>query len=275
MPIEPERIPNERCLLAVFAHPDDESFGCGGTLARYAAEGCRVHLITATRGEAGEIAEGVQATKANLAEVRERELECACAALGIEKPHLLGYIDGQLTIVHQGQAVAKLVRLIRTLRPQVVLTFGPDGIYGHYDHIAVHRWVTIAIKLAADASCFPDGNSCEPHQVNKLYYTVLPEDFLARLAPAGETPSVMMDGVPFPFTAWKREKITTWIDIAPFVHAKMASILCHATQVGGSRMEANEEELLGLSSEPFVLAQTTVGWPEAVEDDLFARIKTQ
>ncbi|MHB1354666.1 MAG: PIG-L deacetylase family protein [Anaerolineae bacterium] len=261
-----------KCLLAVFAHPDDESFGCGGTLARYAAEGYQVHLVTATRGEAGEIAEGVQATKASLAEVRERELECACAALGIEKPHLLGYIDGQLTIVHQGQAVAKLVRLIRDLRPQVILTFGPDGIYGHYDHIAVHRWVTIAVRLAADAACFPDNNGCEPHQVSKLYYTVLPEEFLANLAPAGETPAVMMDGVPFPFTTWKREAITTWIDISPYVKKKMASIRCHATQVGGGNLDASEEELLGLSREPFVLAQSTVGWTNAVEDDLFTGI---
>jgi LmbE family N-acetylglucosaminyl deacetylase len=261
-----------KCLLAVFAHPDDESFGCGGTLARYAAEGYRVHLVTATRGEAGEIAEGVRANKANLAEVRERELECACATLGIEKPHLMGYIDGQLAIVHQGQAVAQLVRLIRTLRPQVVLTFGPDGIYGHYDHIAVHRWVTIAIKMAADATCFPDGDTCEPYQVAKLYYTVLPEEFLANLAPAGESPAVMMDGVPFPFTAWKNEAITTWIDITPYVHKKMASIRCHATQVGVNSMDANEEELLSLSREPFVLAQSIVGWPEVVEDDLFARI---
>jgi LmbE family N-acetylglucosaminyl deacetylase len=263
----------EKCLLAVFAHPDDESFGCGGTLARYAAEGYRVHLVTATRGEAGEIAEGVQANKANLAEVRERELECACAALRIEKPHHLGYIDGQLAIVHQGQAVGKLVRLIRTLRPQVILTFGPDGIYGHYDHIAVHRWATIAVKLAADRLCFPDSDACELHQVAKLYYTVLPDEFLAHLAPAGEVPSVMMDGVPFPFTAWKREAITTWIDIAPYVQAKMASIRCHATQVGGSSIETNEEELLSLAREPFVLASSTVGWPDGVEDDLFARIR--
>jgi LmbE family N-acetylglucosaminyl deacetylase len=268
---ENENNNSEKCILAVFAHPDDESFGCGGTLARYAAEGCQVHLVTATRGEAGEIAEGVRANKSNLAEVREKELECACAALGILKPHLLGYIDGQLAIVHQGQAVARLVRLIRELRPQVLLTFGPDGIYGHYDHIAVHRWATIAVKLAADRSCFPDADTCEPHQVAKVYYTVLPEEFLTRLAPEGETPAVMMDGVPFPFTAWKRELITTWIDITPYIQRKMASIRCHATQVG-ERSDVTDEDLLSLAVEPFVLAQSTVGWPQEVETDLFARI---
>ena len=103
------------CLMVVLAHPDDEAFGVGGTLARYAAEGCDVHLVCATRGEAGGIAEPDMATKANLPTVREQELRCACETLGIQPPHLLDYVDGQLPIVNQGQAVAKVVRLIREL----------------------------------------------------------------------------------------------------------------------------------------------------------------
>jgi len=261
----------DKSLLAVFAHPDDESFGCGGTLAKYAELGCRVHLVTATRGEAGEIAEGVRASKAGLAETREAELRCACAALGIAPPHLLGYIDGQLTIVHQGQAVARLVRLIRELRPQVVLSFGPDGVYGHYDHIAVHRWVTIAIKLAADSSCFPDGNVCQPHQVSKLYYTVLPEDYIDEMDKADGGAFVMMDGVPFPFVGWKREQITTWVDITAQLPAKLAAIRCHATQVGADTSDSLEE-LLEAAREPFVLAQSSVGEPGEIETDLFERV---
>lgn len=88
--------------MAVFAHPDDEAYGTGGTLARYAAEGVDVHVVTATRGEAGEIAEPDMATAANLPFVRERELRCACRAYGVQPPHFLEYMDGQLTIVHQG-----------------------------------------------------------------------------------------------------------------------------------------------------------------------------
>ncbi len=106
-------------LMAVFAHPDDEAFGTGGTLARYAAEGCDVYVVTATRGEAGEIAEPDMATKANLPLVRERELRCACQQYGAHPPIFLDYLDGQLTVVHQGQAVGKLVRLIRQLKPDV------------------------------------------------------------------------------------------------------------------------------------------------------------
>ena len=101
-----------RVLMAVVAHPDDEAFGMGGTLARYAAEGCAVYVVTATRGEAGQIA-GETATPANLPLVRERELRCACRAYGAQPPIFLDYVDGQLPIVNQGQAVGKLVRVIR------------------------------------------------------------------------------------------------------------------------------------------------------------------
>ncbi len=117
-------------LLAVFAHPDDEAYGVGGTLAKYAAEGCDVHLATATRGEAGQIAPGVDASPATLPDVREHELRCACRSYGIHPPHLLGYMDGQLTIVHQGQAVGRLVRLLCRVRPQVVVTLALTASMG-------------------------------------------------------------------------------------------------------------------------------------------------
>ncbi len=87
---------SKRTLMAVFAHPDDEAFGTGGTLTRYATEGHDVHLVTATRGEAGQIAEPELATPSNLPYVREQELRCACEIYGIHPPHLLGYLDGQL-----------------------------------------------------------------------------------------------------------------------------------------------------------------------------------
>jgi LmbE family N-acetylglucosaminyl deacetylase len=96
-----------RTLMAVFAHPDDEAFGTGGTLTRYAAEGCDVYLVTATRGEAGEIAGPGLAIPANLPQVREEELRCACQIYGIHPLRFLDYVDGQLAIVHQGQAVGK------------------------------------------------------------------------------------------------------------------------------------------------------------------------
>jgi LmbE family N-acetylglucosaminyl deacetylase len=266
-------------LVALFAHPDDEAFGTGGTLARYAAEGCDVYLVTATRGEAGQIAASGLATTANLPLVRERELRCACECYGIHPPRFLDYVDGQLPLVNQGQAVGKVVRLVRELRPQVMITFGPDGIYGHYDHIAVHRWATIAVELAADPDCFPDqvAGTCQPHLVSKLYYRVLPKDQVADMADAQGRAAVMMDGVPFPFIGYDEAEITTVIDVSDHLGAKLRGIQCHSTQVGqDSPFVQRPEEATGarwFQRESFLLAHSTVGWPEAVETDLFARLR--
>lgn len=273
-----------RTLLAVFAHPDDEAFGTGGTFAKYAAQGHKVYLVTATRGEAGQINEdyvgspdAVAATMANLPLIREGELACACAAYGINPPILLDYIDGQLTMVHQGQAVGKIVRIIRELRPDVLITFGPDGIYGHYDHLAAHRWATIAADLAASEDCFPNHLSpaCQPHRVSKVYYRVLPQ---ARVeAMAGETrAAVNMFGVPFYFVGYPDQQITTVIDVADYAGLKLEGIRCHRTQLGADSVYLRAPaEALGdpwFGTEHYILAQSTVGWPEGRETDLLACI---
>jgi LmbE family N-acetylglucosaminyl deacetylase len=266
-------------LMAVFAHPDDEAFGTGGTLTKYAAEGNDVYLVTATRGEAGEIAEPDLATIANLPYVREQELRCACQIYGIHPPRFLDYVDGQLPLAHQGQAVGKLVRIIRELRPQVLITFGPDGIYGHYDHIAAHRWATIAVDLAADPDCFPDqlADACQPHQVSKLYYRALPEEQVAAMSEGRKPAAVMMDGVPFYFVGRRPDEITTVIDVSEHVEAKLCGIQCHTTQVGHhSPFAETPDEVMGqpwFQTEHFILARSTVGWPEGVETDLFAGLK--
>jgi LmbE family N-acetylglucosaminyl deacetylase len=266
-------------LMTVFAHPDDEAFGTGGTLTKYAAEGCDVYLVTATRGEAGQIAEPDLATPANLPYVREQELRCACEIYGIHPPRFLDYQDGQLPIVNQGQAVGKLVRIIREFEPQVLITFGPDGIYGHYDHIAVHRWATIAANLAAGPDCFPDqlSGTCSPHQVSKVYYRALPEEQTTAKAQGDKPAAVIMDGVPFYFAGKSAEEITTIIDVSEHLEAKLRGIRCHATQVGRhSRFSETPDEVtreIWFQHETFVLARSTVGWPQGVETDLFAGLR--
>ncbi len=263
--------------MAVFAHPDDEAFGTGGTLTKYAAEGCDVYLVTATRGEAGEIAEPDLASPANLPFVREQELRCACQIYGIHPPRFLDYQDGQLAIVNQGQAVGRLVRIIRELKPQVLVTFGPDGIYGHYDHIAVYRWATIAAAMAADPDCFPDHDICEPHRVSKLYFRVLPQDQLASMSEEGKPAAVMMDGVPFYFVGWPAEEITTVIDVSDYLKAKLSGIRCHATQVGRhNRFADTPDEVMRerwFREESFILAHSLVGRPTGLEADLFAGLR--
>ncbi len=260
--------------MAIFAHPDDEAFGTGGTLAKYAAEGHDVYLVTATRGESGQISEPELATPANLPYVREQELRCACQIYGIHPPFFLDYVDGQLPIVNQGQAVGKLVRLIRELEPDVIITFGPDGIYGHYDHIAAHRWATIAADLAADPDCFPDLDLCDPHRVSKVYFRTLTTNQVAQISEGDKPAAVMMDGVPFYFVGLPESEITTVIDVGPYAEAKLKGIKCHATQVG--RNDRYAEELEEARAEPwfmkelFVLAKSSIAAPAGVETDLLA-----
>jgi N-acetylglucosamine malate deacetylase 2 len=127
-------------LIVILAHPDDETFPMGGTLAKAAAEGKRVHLITATRGERG--ISGKRA--AETAVLREAELRRACAELGVQQLTFLDYVDGTLANIPDSAGAARLLELMRQSRPDVVVTFGPDGISGHPDHLAVYRWTTAA-----------------------------------------------------------------------------------------------------------------------------------
>ena len=256
-------------LMAVFAHPDDEAFGTGGTLARYAAEGHDVYLVTATRGEAGGIAEPTLATPSNLPFIREQELRCACDIYGIHPPIFLDYVDGQLPIVHQGQAVGKLVRLIRELGPEVLITFGPDGIYGHYDHIAVHRWTTIAADLAADPDCFPDLDQCHPHQVSKLYYRTLAQEEVDAMAVDHSPAAVVMDGVPFYFFGRPLGEVTTIIDVSDYTDVKLQGIRCHSTQVGQQyRFQDEIAQDTWFNREAYVLARPSPERVDRLETDL-------
>lgn len=131
---------SRQALMAILAHPDDESFPMGGTLAKSTAEGKRVHLVTATRGEAGIPGKSAAET----AVLREAELRRACAELGVQQLTFLGYVDGQLETIPDSDGAARLLTLMRRTQPDAVVTFGPDGISGHPDHLAVYRWTTAA-----------------------------------------------------------------------------------------------------------------------------------
>lgn len=216
-------------LIAIFAHPDDEAFGTGGTLAKYAHEGVEVHLVTATLGEAGEVANPLLTFDQPLSTVREQELRCACQHYGVKQLHLLGYIDGQTAIVPPGQAVYKLVKLLRDLEPQVVITFGPEGIYGHFDHLAAHRWTSAAVELAAQAERWPEIGPA--HQVSKLYYRAIPAEQMAQMEHMLGRTYVPMDGVPFPFVGYPLDQITTIINVRDYADIKLTGIRCHASQL--------------------------------------------
>jgi len=178
---------NGRVMLAVLAHPDDESFGMGGTLALYAQRGVAVHLVCATRGEAGEMDASYLQGYASIAERREEELRCAAQNLGLAGVDFLDYRDSGMSGSEDNQhpqalaaqpveqVAARVAHHIRRLRPQVVLTFDPIGGYKHPDHIAAHDATVLAFHLAGSQD-FQD--VLPPYQSQKLYFHLFPKGWL-------------------------------------------------------------------------------------------------
>ena len=175
-------------MLAVLAHPDDETFGLGGTLALYAKRGVKVHLVCATRGEVGTVAPEFMEGYSSIAELRVDELLCAAERLGLEEVHFLDYRDSgmvgtednehpeSLAQAPQDKVVATLVGYIRQLRPEVVITFDPVGGYGHPDHIAIHTATVKAYESASNPGQFPNaGSAFEPQ---KLYFSTFSLRFI-------------------------------------------------------------------------------------------------
>lgn len=179
-----------RTLLAVFAHPDDESFGTGGTLAYYARNGVDVHLVCGTRGEMGEVDPKLLAPGQTIGELRENELRCAAEDLGLKSVTFLGYRDSgmagsiennnpnALAAQDVEKVAGQIAHQIRILRPQVVLTFDPNGGYKHPDHIAIHNATVRGYDLANDQN-YIDG--LEPFHAERLYFSTFPNKFLKLL----------------------------------------------------------------------------------------------
>jgi LmbE family N-acetylglucosaminyl deacetylase len=137
-------------ILGVFAHPDDEVFCAGGTLAKYGAEGAETMVISATRGEAGQIRDASVATRQTLGQVREKELQLACERLGVQRVVCMDYRDGTLREVSSRELANVVLERLRDFDPDVVITFGDDGAYGHPDHIAMSVATTEACALVND-----------------------------------------------------------------------------------------------------------------------------
>lgn len=163
-------------ILGVFAHPDDESFCAGGTFAKYAAAGAESMVVSATRGDAGQIRDARAATRRTLGQVRERELSLACEQLGVQHAVCLDYGDGTLKDVEPELLTRDVARIVRQFKPDVVITFGPDGGYGHPDHIAISLATTAACALAGDGAAFPEQieGGLAPHTPAALYQSHFP-----------------------------------------------------------------------------------------------------
>jgi LmbE family N-acetylglucosaminyl deacetylase len=260
-------------LLVIFAHPDDESMGMGGTLAKYAAQGVETYYVCASRGERGwfgpeEQNPGLQA----LGQTRTKELEQAVHELGMKGLYFLDYIDGEVDQADHEKAIAKIVTHIRRIQPQVVVTFPPDGNYGHPDHVAIGQFTSAAIICAADSS-YQDPEKLPSHRVLKLYYMVDSENFINLVAPfMGDMTFPVDDGMRGE-VAWKEWMVTTRIDMADHCGAAWRAIQCHQSQLPSLGMLAEMHEdaaraVLAMQG-TFYRAFSLVNGGRNVETDLF------
>ncbi len=267
-------------LFLVHAHPDDESISTGGIMARAHDQGRRVVLVTCTRGELGEIHNMDEAaTRPHLAEVRTEEMRRAAEILGVDRQEFLGYRDSGMAgtagnddpaSFHRAptlEAATRLAAVLREERPDVVVTYGADGIYGHPDHVKAHEVTVAALDLLA----------AEGWQPAKAYFCALPQSFLRSMAEnakdvfgddeAAARMASLMRGIP-------DEEITTLVDVSAYVDRKRAAFAAHVSQndpnspwqtAGAQIFEA------AFGKEAYVLARGALG-DERQESDVFQGI---
>lgn len=240
---------NHRTLLAVFAHPDDESFGPGGTLAKYAAEGVDVWLVCGTDGDVGTVDAEMLAGFASTAHLRAAELCCAAQTLGLKGVDWLGYRDsgmagspdnqhpGSLVQAPLDQVTGQIVASIRKHQPQVVICDNEFGGYGHPDHIKLHQATVRAFQAAGDASAYPEAGP--PYQPQGLFFTAFSAGwlkFLVRLMPlVGRNPRQFgrnKDIDLVQIVSWETP-IHARLDVRPYLDVKDAASACHKSQGGG------------------------------------------
>ena len=248
-------------LMVVFAHPDDETFATGGTLARYTTEGVRVAEVCATRGEKGQTGDPPLTDQAGLGAWRERELRCAARVLGIQALTFLDCIDGELPECDGERQVGEIVKAVRQYRPQVMVTFGSDGASAHPDHKAISALTTSAFLSAPDPAQYPEQlrDGLEPWAPSKLYYTAIPRSLAVSRG--------------FPLAGVQDWLVTTAVDIADYTDHKKRAATCHQTQAKDFarflRLSAGQLP----TRETFRLAVSRLGPIDVHEDDLFTGLR--
>jgi N-acetyl-1-D-myo-inositol-2-amino-2-deoxy-alpha-D-glucopyranoside deacetylase len=264
-------------LLVVHAHPDDEAISTGGAMMKAKAHGHRVALVTATRGEAGEIYNmDERSSRPRLGEIRTDELKAAGEILGVDRIEILGYRDsGMVDTVdnkdprsfHQApldEAAAKLAVVIRDERPDVVVTYAEDGIYGHPDHIKAHYVTNAALDLLEREGWAP----------KKLYYTAIPrsmmQEFMQQMpedAQQRQNSNMRIEGTP-------DELVTTRVDVHDYVEEKRKSFAAHVSQNDPNSWfttMASQIYELAFGTEYYQLVRGKPG-SSLPEDDLFVGI---
>ena len=234
-------------LLAVFAHPDDESFGPGGTLARYASRGVAVALMVASRGEGSTSGHSLEQPPAELGQLRERELQCAARVLGVREVRVLGYPDTRLEEADPQDLQSIIRSAIEETHPEVVLTFDSGGITGNPDHIAVSQATTRAFLEVYQGR--PENGPA----TFRLYYWAVPDSIAASLRRISQVPFV---GVP-------PSAITTIIDVNQFLDQQWQAIRCHRSQSDPVPLELAERLKAQAGKEFFVRV-----WPRYRADEI-------
>jgi LmbE family N-acetylglucosaminyl deacetylase len=218
--------------MCVTAHPDDESLGFGGTLARYAAEGVEVSLVVATRGERGRYGDGSEEHPGPeaLGKIREAEVRAACDVLGVRHVRFLDYLDGEVDEADAEEATGRIATHARALRPQVVLTFDPYGAYGHPEHVAVSQLALGALVRAAAEGPLA-GSDDPPHQVDKLYYVAWTSRVWELYQQAFKALETTVDGAVRSSVAWPEWSVTTTTDAHDHWETVWKAVRCHETQM--------------------------------------------
>jgi len=213
-----------RTALAVFAHPDDESLACGGTLARLSDAGARVVLICASHGENGSVSDPALVPDLDLGRVRAGELREAAGVIGIRDVLLFDHPDGDLRWADVPLLRAEIVMTIERFRPEVVITFGEDGLYWHLDHVGVHERTTMAVRsLGADAP--------------PLYYVTLPPGAMSGIVSvarerSGAPPDSSFWGISADVFGAHAAPPTVVVDVRDWTARKLEALRRHRTQMG-------------------------------------------
>jgi N-acetyl-1-D-myo-inositol-2-amino-2-deoxy-alpha-D-glucopyranoside deacetylase len=254
-----------KTLIFVGAHPDDESFGVGGTLAQYSAAGFKVYYICGTRGEVGEVTTESMKGYASIADLRSNELKCAAQTLGLADVIYLGYRDSgmagseenkhpqALTAAPVEQVAGRIVEIFRRLKPEVIITSDPIGGYGHPDHIAIHHATVMAFSAAGDPQKYPGAGPAFKPQ--KLYFHVFSHRFLKFMVKVMS----FFGRDPHHFGRNKDIDLASFVETEFPIHAvirlkkqslrtRERAAACHASQLGGGSRRGG---LLGLINRLF------------------------
>lgn len=227
-------------ILWILAHPDDESFGGAGMFAWARQQGIATGLVCATRGEVGAISDPALATPITLGAVREQELRGAMNVVELTDLRLMGYRDSGMAGTPENddpralinapreETIAHLVGQIRELRPETVITFGPDGVYGHPDHVYIGDVASEAVLEAVKPTTFALG---EPWKVSALYHVAVPRDVLIAYRNRPDGPFRSMSEEEVQRLGTPAEEITHWLDTIDYIDVSRRAVLHHATQI--------------------------------------------